>query len=386
MALFGLIYLWFATIFCGQIERCELESHQGRGPLIRMNKDTKNLYQKRGVWYFSRMTRGRRVTINLETYDLAEALQKKKHLEGHEELTMSGTLTDEIDRYMEVVRAKASEATWPKIQSFLNRIPKELGNVYVLNVSPADARRYIEALRPAMSSESLRTYIGHARAMFAWSVKQGFLRSNPFKDIEVPRKLHRPRIQWVKPWESDKLLAACERQDLKFILFCGFHAGLRRNEIVHARPEWFDFDHKMMNIKIVTPEAAGKRGLDVFKPKGRSERSIPLSPGFQEFLSEYINSEWDYCIGQGIRRRRNAYRYDFRRMFETFMLVQGFSWCSIHTMRHSFISTLYSSGKVMTSHISEWTGDEERTLDGHYKHLLPRADLMAEGLRGILRG
>lgn len=351
-----------------------------------MAKNTRNLYRKRGVWYFSRMTRGRRVTINLDTYDLVEAIEKKKHLEGHEELSLSGCLSDEIDRYMEDIRFRMSETTLPKIRSFLNRIPKELGDVYLLNITPADAQRYVEALRPVMGSESLRTYIIQARCLFKWSVRQGFLRSDPFRDIKAPRRTYRPRSQWVKPWESDRLLEACARPDLKFILFCGFHAGLRRNEIAHARPEWFDLAHRVMNIKIVTPAVASKRGLDVFKPKDRSERAIPLSPGFQKFLTEYLNPEWDYCIGQGRRRRRNEYRYDFRRSFETFMLNQGFSWCTIHTMRHSFISTLYSSGKVMTSHISEWSGDNEATLDAHYKHLLPRADLMAEGLRGILQG
>jgi hypothetical protein len=43
-------------------------------------------------------------------------------------------------------------------------------------------------------------------------------------------------------------------------------------------------------------------------------------------------------------------------------------------MRHSYISALYSSGKVASAIIADWTGDEESVLNDHYKHLLPRQD------------
>ncbi len=38
----------------------------------------------------------------------------------------------------------------------------------------------------------------------------------------------------------DLLISECPDRELKFILYCGFHAGLRKGEIVQARPEWFD--------------------------------------------------------------------------------------------------------------------------------------------------
>ena len=39
-------------------------------------------------------------------------------------------------------------------------------------------------------------------------------------------------------WTS--LVSECLDREMKFILYCGFHAGLRKGEIVQARPQWFD--------------------------------------------------------------------------------------------------------------------------------------------------
>lgn len=337
-------------------------------------------------WYFHKMVRGRRIWMSLETDILAEALVKKAQLEGNKELTDSGLISDEIERYMAEVGPRLSEVTLPKIRSALKRLITELEDLPVIVVTPSDARRYAEKLKQSVGSETVRTYLTHAKALFGWCQKIGLLLTNPFDQVDIPAQKRRPRQKWVRPWDSDRLIEKCTRPDLKFVLLAGFHAGMRRNEIVHARPEWFDWHHHVIHISLMRRELAEKQGLDYFEPKDRTERSIPLSEAFEEFAKGYVDPAWDYCIGQGRRKRRNAYRYDFRRPFDEFMAAQGFSWVTIHGMRHSFIGTLYSSGKVSTGLISEWTGDREVTLDGSYKHVQIRPDILSEGLRGVPEG
>lgn len=355
------------------------------------NKRLRNLHLKKhrsgkSVWYFHRMVRGRRVWISLETDELSEALRKKAYLEGNEELTDSGRISDEVERYMAAVGPRLSEVTLPKIRSALKRLVTDLKDLPMTRVTPADANDYAKGLSKVVGSETVRTYLTHAKALFGWCRESGFLRTNPFDLVEIPTQKRRPRQRWVRPWDSDRLIEKCTRPDLKFVLLAGFHAGMRRNEIVHARPEWFDFHHHVIHISLMPRELAERRGLDYFEPKDRTERSIPLSGPFEEFARDYVDPAWDYCIGQGRRKRRNAYRYDFRRPFDEFMAAQGFSWVTIHGMRHSFIGTLYSSGKVSTGLISEWTGDREVTLDGSYKHVQIRPDILSEGLRGVPEG
>lgn len=355
------------------------------------NKKLRNLHLKKhrsgkSIWYFHRMVRGRRVWISLETDNLVKALQKKLILKGSKELTDSGRISDEVERYMDAVGPKLSEVTLPKIRSALKRLVTDLKNLPINRVTPTHAKAYAEGLQKVVSSETVRTYLTHAKALFGWCVKEGLLQTSPFDSTVIPVQKRRPRQRWVRPWDSDRLIDKCSRLDLKFILLAGFHAGLRRNEIVHARPDWFDFDHHVIHVSLMPRELAIKRGLDYFEPKDRTERSIPLSGPFEEFAKGFVDPAWDYCIGQGRRKRRNAYRYDFRRPFDEFMAAQGFSWVTIHGMRHSFIGTLYSSGKVSTGLISEWTGDREVTLDGSYKHVQIRPDILSEGLRGVPEG
>ena len=40
--------------------------------------------------------------------------------------------------------------------------------------------------------------------------------------------------------QRDKLIKDAPSDDLRFILFAGFHCGMRKNEIIEARVDWFD--------------------------------------------------------------------------------------------------------------------------------------------------
>ncbi len=50
------------------------------------------------------------------------------------------------------------------------------------------------------------------------------------------------------PKERDRLFDYCTDDRIRFILFCGFHEGMRRNEIVEARPSWFNLSLRLVNI------------------------------------------------------------------------------------------------------------------------------------------
>jgi integrase len=359
---------------------------------MRKSEEMSGLYtQERAhgvAWYFSRRVNGTRQVFNLETSDLTEAIKRRKEIISREELNTSGLLSVEIKRYVrwQIDENGSSEFTEAKFTSFLRRLVRELGDIPVIQVVPKDGERYRKALEASgLVSESVRTYLGHARMFLEWCVKPaGMIRTNPFNGLEMPEKRKQLRKQWVKPWDSNKLIQACQRDDLRFVLYCGFYAGMRRNEIVHARPSWFDLHAKVINITLLYPPDAKKLKLDPFEPKDKTERTIPISDEFAEFLKGYLKPEWDYCIGQGRRQRtKSGYRYDFRRPYEEFMEAQNFGWCMIHLMRHSYASMLYSSGKVSSAIITEWTGDEERVLNEHYKHLIPRRDLLHEALESF---
>jgi integrase len=67
------------------------------------------------------------------------------------------------------------------------------------------------------------------------------------------------------------LKARQRAEEARFILYCGFHAGLRRSEISMARVNWFDLEAGLFH-------ASNDSG---FTSKNREIRVIPLA---QEFL------------------------------------------------------------------------------------------------------
>ena len=47
---------------------------------------------------------------------------------------------------------------------------------------------------------------------------------------------------------AQRLIENAPTDDLRFVLFCGFHAGMRKLEIVEAVPEWFDLRAKTPSL------------------------------------------------------------------------------------------------------------------------------------------
>ena len=124
-------------------------------------------------------------------------------------------------------------------------------------------------------------------------------------------------------------------------MHAGFEAGLRRNEIVEARPSWFLVKSRSLRIQ----------KTDTFRPKDREARAVPLTDVFIAFLENYpMDGTW--CIAPKIQRGKSRYRYDFIRplgvylKFMTTELEQDLSWITPHVMRHTFGSLLAIAGEL----------------------------------------
>jgi len=166
-----------------------------------------------------------------------------------------------------------------------------------------------------------------------------------------------------------KLIKECPRADLKFVLLAGFHAGMRKEEIIMSRPQWFLKDAG----RVCIPEIQTIEGRH-WEVKSKRPRKIPLTPDFIEFLEkEFLDwKQQTYMLhpdAQGLR-----YRWDFRRPFTEYM-KQNKLWeeggnenVSPHTMRHSYITHLAEAG-YSVQQIAAWSGDRIKTLETNYLHV-----------------
>ncbi len=166
--------------------------------------------------------------------------------------------------------------------------------------------------------------------------------------------------------DSERWIVAAPRDDLKFVLYCGFHAGMRAGEIRYSRPPWFDLRRGVLTIpaKELQTTPNGKRVL--CEIKDRESRSIPLTPDFREFLRTFLADCRGHCLVSKLKSDDGL--YDFRRPFWNLAKKMGRPEVSPHAMRHSWITELCNSGNHSMQEVAAWSGDTLETIERHYWH------------------
>jgi integrase len=182
---------------------------------------------------------------------------------------------------------------------------------------------------------------------------------NPCNGLDLAEEIGTKMRDFCTEEQRDLLIQRCNREDLLFVLYCGFHAGLRKNEIIEARPFWFDLGAGLLHL----------RKTATINFKDREERTVPLTTGFKVFLNTYGLRE-PFMLRPDIRHGRNRYRYDFTRPFNEHVERQELGWVTPHIMRHTFASLLASAGRSLFK-ISVWLGDDPRVVERRYARLKP---------------
>jgi integrase len=95
-------------------------------------------------------------------------------------------------------------------------------------------------------------------------VEKRKLRENPASFIKAKISNSAKRRRFCLHDQVTRLIDECPDVELKFIQFAGFHAGLRKDEIIQARPEWFDL---RLNIIHITES-------EDWKPKDKDKRTV----------------------------------------------------------------------------------------------------------------
>jgi integrase len=200
-------------------------------------------------------------------------------------------------------------------------------------------------------------------------------------DLELPDNKPEIRKPWLRKAEvarvikaaapkigphstpEGRLQAARKADELKFILYCGFHAGLRRKEIGMAKVSWFDLKAGLLHV-------SNDQG---FTSKDSENRTVPLTNDFHEFVKVFLRNRdpKEFCLKHGHHAGRGKYRYDFQRSVRS-----HFARCSvdidIHGMRRSFASNLVSEGESIYI-VAQWLGDGVQVVQKHYAYLAPHA-------------
>ncbi len=331
----------------------------------------RNLYLKRGSYWYARMVGGERKWVNLQTPDLSEAVKRAAEIATNPLLQPEKNLGHEVKRFvaykvrMNEYSRDSAKSKPIALRQFAASVPRAFTT---RSVNREHVQRFYATLQGRVTESTAQGYMMTLRSFFRWAVEVERTRiDNPVEKVALARHEPKGRLPFCSKAQANKLIANAPTNDLRFILFCGFHAGLRRGEIVEARVDWFT--HNALHV----------RKTATFRPKDREERTIPLTKPFKKFLVQYLKVKRpdDFALRPDVGQGKWRYRYDFRRPFTDYMHNQGFDWVTPHVMRHSFASILASAGKSIFK-IAEWLGDGVRVTQRHYAKLSPEdADIHA---------
>ena len=97
--------------------------------------------------------------------------------------------------------------------------------------------------------------------------------------------------------------------DLRLILLLGFECGMRKQEIISARPAWLDLTTGTLTIP------AKEEG---FIRKIRKSTTIPMTERVKAFFGA---GSWPgpFLLRPEIKSGTWRYRYEFRKVFSTYM-------------------------------------------------------------------
>ena len=328
----------------------------------------KGIYQRGNIFWYTRMVHGKRVQVSLHTDDYGEAVVKAMEIRADPFLSTAEPLRAEIDAFIDYKLAQneysreSADSKRYALQEFASFVNKADPSM----IFSADVERFYKRLQGRVAESTAQGYITTLRSFFNRLLETRKVRTNVVKKVKLARLDTKGRTDYCTPILRDKLIAKCKREDLKFVLFCGFHAGFRKAEIIEARPDWFDLTKGLIHV----------RKTATVRPKDRDERTIPMTKAFKTFLKGY-GKRSPFMLHPEVPHGESRYRWDFRRPWAEYVAEHKCAEVTPHIARHTFASLLASAG-VSIYKIAQWLGDDVRVVQQHYAKLLPKdADIEA---------
>lgn len=325
----------------------------------------KGLYQRHKVWWyrFTPAPGARQMRLNLGTESLTEAITRAQDLRRRVEPVARAELescTAEIERYQQALRREGLARSTIETRGYvLSGAVADMGVESPRYLTRAAVARWFEA-RLQDHAHTAVAYLNVLHYWLKWLVDNGRLSSDVTADIRRPKLAMQVRKTFLLPDDARRLIAECTDLDVKFALYCALHAGLRKNEVIEARPDWFDLENGLLHVQ-ATP---------TFSPKGRDNRTIPLTDEFREWLGNVFGLRSPFMLASQVAHGKYKYRYDFRKPFNALVKRLGMS-VTFHDLRRTFASLHVSKGTSIYK-VAVWLGDDVDVVQDTYGHLIPQ--------------
>jgi integrase len=231
-----------------------------------------------------------------------------------------------------------------------------------------------EAQERSLADSTVRNIMAPLRACLATAVREGLIRSNPARDVDLP---HRPTAE-----DAEDEVRAMTREQLSTVLslvhehwrtFFWFLAatGLRVSEGIALQWRHLELDDPAPHVKVRRGYVRGRMG----PPKSRyGRRNVPVHPRLVLALKEHRQtSEWAgetdlvFPAGNGALMSPSNLR---RRVLKPAADTAGVEWIGFHAFRHTCASMLFAEGRNAVQ-VQRWLGHHSAAFTlATYVHLL----------------
>lgn len=328
----------------------------------------RGLWLRGRTWWLDVEVAGRgRVRISLETKDAVEALGKARRLRANPDLL--GPKSSGLDAYLEQLRLRGVSAGWIDSGRYvIESAMAEMGVEAVEKITTPKLTTWFEK-RLKQHSGTAVAYFKRIRRMLQWLVAERKLLVDPTAGIVLPKLPPNVRRQTLTAAEARRVIDECADPDLKFCLYCALHAGLRKGEIIAARPKWFDLDAGLLHIQNYAPFKHKGHQHPGWTIKDTDDRTVPLTSEFLEFLKGR-GLTTPYMLRPDVSPGKALYRWDFKKRFLAHMAALELSHVTFHDLRRTFASLHASAGTSLLI-IAKWLGDGFEVVEQRYAHLTP---------------
>ena len=326
----------------------------------------KGLYRRANVWWLRFTVPGRgQVRVSTGETDEAYAINRARLIMDRPDLIDYGEkFSAEVAAYIAHKKTEGRSEKWRRNAEYrLNAALRHFGDSDPRRITTEQVRAWFEKTMKEKRPQTAATYFVALSRFMRWLQSKHIVRNNPCDGVTVPKLAPSVRRKFLTPKQARKILDECYDDTLKFCLYCALHAGLRKEEIIMARPSWFDLENGLLHVT----------GDAEWHPKDRDNRTIPLTAEFKKWL---YAREWTgpFMIAPYIPvTRADRYRWDFRHHYARHLEACGIEGITFHDLRRTFASILASRG-VSLYKIAKWLGDGHAVVERSYGHLMPNDD------------
>ncbi len=229
--------------------------------------------------------------------------------------------------------------------------------------------------RRSLSDQTVRNLVVPLRACLATAVREGLLRANPSREVDLP---HRPTAEDmedddVKAMSREELSTLLDHFPEKWRLFFWFLAatGLRISEAVALQWRHVEFDPDRPHVKVRRALVKGRMG----PPKTRyARREVPIDGDLTDALSaaraasawsEESDPVFPSLVGSCLDQQKVRSRALFPARKKA-----GLSWVGFHAFRHTCATMLFAEGRNAVQ-VQRWLGHHSPAFTlATYVHLL----------------